>query len=394
MPSSLDRIKSAAQRQQNNQGPNAHRIMQETHETFQYGRTWVRAVQDGDTLGIGHLRAFQGKGMLAAFKEWYAKSWTEWKSSIKPLARLDKIPARQQEEAEEEYEQRLAQEEAGAGEIALKAREILEIINAFEADPEIAQTLQEVFETLARPARITLSPSGLNALLNEQLIRGNVREFPTQPMSGKSFPWERKYVSPANTATARNLVFPWLFQAFKRVSAQLNFEERVTQRLGPLMELATMDNNPESQNLNRLLSGTKEIGSMVVFNDKSQTMDPATGNFVDAGLLAVLLDRPTPDSNLILRAVQADVAFPETMAENDYELPQLNVLSDVTRLGEIEIQFVLNGQNGNVSREERNAILRIQSLLKSWLHREGRYQMALLPPGETKPTKRKRTRSH
>lgn len=352
--SRLDIIKAAAQRQREG-GNTAQKTIRDLKETVDLGDTFVHAVNEGDALGIGYRRVVLEKDFVTSLRTWYALSWSAWKEEIHILASLQ-------------------------GDLGQKAREVITVVEAFEGDPEIAETIAQVISEVIRPSRVILEAGRLTSFLNDMLVKGFVVEHKQKPLGIISFRWNDVFFAPGNTAVARRLAFPWIFRAFKQTMAQMQFDQRVSGKIRHLVNQTTMTNDPASQNLQRLLTRTTEVGTMVVFNDKSQVPIPGSKDFQNAGLLAVLIGRLTPGSSqLLLMDSVADLALPESM-KGPYELPFMDVKEDVTQ-GMLQVRFV-QAPGERMSREERNSVLQIQSLIKFWILREGRYRMQALPPGQ------------
>lgn len=139
-------------------------------------------------------------------------------------------------------------------------------------------------------------------------------------------------------------------------------------RIQPLLDQATLENNPEEQQLHKLLTFQDQVGMMVIW-DANLLMGEE-----EIGLLAVLIGRMVPASSFVLGGWIADqpLSLPN---EEAYELPTLLVYERPD--SGLEVGF----QQAQLSKEEWDSVRKIQRLIRRRLGLEGKFRIpALMQP--------------
>lgn len=338
-------------------------ILSEAHETLLASREFFQAIADGDALGIALFRGVYGYSPQQAPKEWFARSWKEWRETIQSLVSKDIDPSREDYDPSKEND------------TSKKARGILAMVNVFEDNPVAAQTLGQVLSEIGRPSRSVHSANQFTAFLTDLAVKGLAIRSSDKPGYRKAFQWEGAYYTRTNVLKAK-IAWPFVLKTLGRVRSFLKMQANVLPRIQELLNQATLSSDPEEQNLQRLLQRVTDEGSMVVLDPESQIRNKETGTYDPAGLLAILIERPDAGSStLCLMGVVTDQPFPSCMTEaGTYELPPLAVHQQVD--GELEIGFQIQNR---LPEDEFAAVMRIQHLLRQGLRQEGRFRMPALP---------------
>lgn len=344
------RLAAISDRRKEGEGKSVREILQETNEGLLYSDDFFRAIAEGDALGIAMFRNVYGHTPQKAAQEWFNRPWDAWKETIGSLS-------------------------TGESDTAKKAAEIVATVEVFQENPLLLAMFGEILGNIGRPSRQIYSETQFTAFLNELVVKGLAVRSADQPGHRKAFKWDGAWYTRASTQKAK-VAWPFVLRALGRVRRLQKVQGSVFPRIQDLLDQATIPSNPEEQNLNRLLQRVTDVGSMVVFDPESTIWNKETRQGDPAGLLAILIERPAiGSSTLYLMGVVADQPLaPAMMQESGYELPPLAVNVQID--AELEIGF--NIQN-KLERDEFDAVMRIQHLLRQWLKQEGKFRMPALP---------------
>lgn len=346
-----ERIAAIKERQTQTGGKSAATVLSEAQEGLLYSRDFFNAIGEADTLGIAYLRNTLGYPPAKATRGWYAKPWQYQVDEITSLA--------------------------NAGDET--AKRILETVQLFTENALLAQTLQTVIDEIGRPSRMIYNETQFNGLLGDLVQKGLALELPAPPGWRKSFKMKRVmdgkeknlYYTATSIVKAR-ISWPFVLKALGRVRAFAKTQQEVLSKIEPLMEGATLGSNPEEQTLQQLLTFTDKVGFILIWDDRTRIWK--NGKPEDAGLLATLIGRHQPNSNLILSGWIANNDNPLALPANeDYELPPL-MASTRLDMG-LEIGF----QQARLKKDEWESVMRIQHLIRRWMTLEGKFQVRALP---------------
>lgn len=335
-------------------GKSAGEELSEAQERLLHSRTFIETIGKADTIGIAYLKDVLGRAPAIATREWYDMSWEHQMTSLDSLAK--------------------AGSEAAAN--------VLATLQLFNDSPIFSKILQTVLDEIGRPSRMIYSEAQLQILLADLIFKGLAKELPAPPTSKKAFKLMRmiegketvRYYTSTNLTKSR-IAWPFVLKALGRVRAYAKIEKEILPKIQSLMEGATLGSNPEDQALQQLLTFPDKIGFVLIWDGKTRTW--RGGQPEDAGLLAILIGRYQPGTNLILTGWKADkpLALPENEA---YELPQ-TMISTKPDMG-MEVDF---RQAHRLEKGEWEAIVRIQRLIHWWLSQEGRFQILALTQAQT-----------
>lgn len=332
----------AALHEQRVQGKNVGQLLGEAREGLLYSKDFFTAMSNVDIVGIAYLRNILGYPLPKAITSWYSKPWKDQLASIVSLG--DEV-----------------------------TKKSLEIIQVFQENELLWQTLQTVIDEIGRPSRKLYSDAQFNSFLNDLVFNGLAMELEAPPSWRKAFRWQNKYYTATSLLKSR-LSWPFVVKALGRVRAYTSVQKEVMPRLQPLLDKATLENNPEEQQLNKLLTFPDQVGTMVVWDGNLRVGEE------EIGLLGALIGRLVPNSSFVLEGWVADqpLSLPE---EEAYELPPLLVYERPTDNG-LEVGF----QQTQLSRKERDSIQKIQRLIRRWLSLEGKFRIPALNAPTTTPT--------
>lgn len=336
------RLEEMKKRQEESGTPTIADVLTEAKEGILYSQDFFKAMTEIDTLGIAYLRNMLGYSPSKAAEAWYKKPWK------------DQVEAVSQNPA---------------------AKGAIETVQLFSGNDLLGQTLQTVIDEVGRPARRVVSGSQLAKLLGELHMEGLALELDHPPGFRKAFKLGSKWYTSTSVQKAR-IAWPFVLRALGRVRAFERVQGEIIPKIQPLLDLATLDSNPEEQNLNKILTFPDHTGGMIIWDadTKVRTKNEGEEKEEPAGLLAVHIGRLMTGSDLVLQGWVADK--PLSLPKDEcYELPHLTVLE---KFGgkELEVGFDTTGKK--LPKEDFNSILRIQRLIRYWLRQEGRFQMPAL----------------
>lgn len=338
------RERLAVIREQRAQGKSVGQVINEAHEGLLYSKEFFGAVADTDTLGIAYLRNVLGYPLPKAVERWYGKPWKDQLASI-----------------------------AGLGdEVAKRA---LETFQVFQENELLWQTLQIVVDEIGRPSKKIYSDAQFNGFLRDLVFKGLAMELGVPPGWRKAFHWQDKYYTATSLLKAR-LAWPFVVKALGRVRAYTTVQKEVMPRIQPLLDQATLENNPEEQQLHKLLTFQGQVGTMVIWDADLRMGEE------EIGLLAVLIGRMVPTSSFVLGGWVADQPL-SLPSEEAYELPSLLVYERPTDSG-LEVGF----QQARLSKEEWGSVQKIQRLIRRWIGLEGKFRIPALTQAKQQPQKR------
>jgi len=323
-----------ALREQRVQGKTAGQLLSEAQEGLLYSKDFFGAVADTDMLGIAYLRNILGYPLPKAIASWYARPWKEQLASISGLG----------------------------DEVAKRAFDTFQI---FQENPLLWQTLQTVVDEIGRPSRRLYSETQFNGFLRDLVFKGLAMELGAPPGWRKAFYWQDKYFTATSLLKAR-LAWPFVVKALGRVRAYTRVQKEVMPRIQPLLDQATLENDPEEQQLHRLLTFPGRVGTMVIWDAKLRMGEE------EIGLLAVLIGRMVPNSSIVLGGWVSDQPL-SLPSEEAYELPGLLIYERPADNG-LEVGF----QQTRLSKEEWNSIQKVQRLIRRWIGLEGRFRIPAL----------------
>lgn len=337
----------ATLREQRAQGKNVGQILNEAQEGLLYSKEFFGAVADTDTLGIAYLRNVLGYPLPKAVATWYEKSWKDQLASIIGLG--DEV-----------------------------AKRALETFRLFQENELLWQTLQVVVDEIGRPSRRIYNDAQFNGFLRDLVFKGLAMELKAPPGWRKAFHWRDKYYTATSLLKAR-LAWPFVVKALGRVRVYTAVQKEAMPRIQPLLEQATLENDPEEQQLHKLLTFPDKVGTMVIW-DANLLVGKE-----EIGLLAVLIGRMAPASSFVLGGWVADqpLSLPK---EEAYELPSLLVYERPD--GGLEVGF----QQSKLPKEERGSIRKIQRLIRRWLSQEGKFRIPALTQPAQQPKRTKSTK--
>jgi len=204
-------------------------------------------------------------------------------------------------------------------------------------------------------------------------------ELEVPPGWRKSFQWQNRYYTATSLLKAR-LAWPFVVKALGRVRAYTQVQKEVMPRIQPLLDQATLENNPEEQQLHKLLTFQDQVGTMVIWDANLRMGEE------EIGLLAVLIGRMVPASSFVLEGWVADQPL-SLPSEEAYELPTLLVYERPVDSG-LEVGF----QQAQLSKKEGDSIRKIQRLIRRWLGLEGKFRIPALTQFVQQPRKQERSK--
>lgn len=322
-------------------------IITEVHEGLLFSGDFLNAVEQVNRLGVTITRTTGGYPLNRAVQVWYQMPWAERRKFLDAYAGIE-------------------------GEGGDVARQHLQTIQLFEESPLLAQMLREVIDEMDRATRGIHTKNDFDLFLFWLADKSLAAHYPNPPGGKRSFEWQGKWYIPTNVTKAR-LAWPYVVRTLGRMRRQTEVDEKVLPRLAQLIEVATLDSNPENQYLNRLLVHADEEGSLVIYDPATRVGEERTG------LLAVLIGRrQAGDAALALMGVVSDKPLPAYMqGDQEYELPQLMIFERPD--GALEV----NLPKTNLPKEEHSAVLRILFLIRYWLRQEGIFRTPALPAKST-----------
>jgi len=338
----------AVLREQRAQGKSVGQILNEAQEGLLYSKEFFGAVADTDTLGIAYLRNVLGYPLPKAAAVWYGKPWKDQLASI-----------------------------AGLGDEVVKRA--LETFQLFQENELLWQILQVVVDEIGRPSRRIYSDAQFNGFLRDLVFKGLAMELEVPPGWRKSFQWQNRYYTATSLLKAR-LAWPFVVKALGRVRAYTQVQKEVMPRIQPLLDQATLENNPEEQQLHKLLTFQDQVGTMVIWDANLRMGEE------EIGLLAVLIGRMVPASSFVLEGWVADQPL-SLPSEEAYELPTLLVYERPVDSG-LEVGF----QQAQLSKKEGDSIRKIQRLIRRWLGLEGKFRIPALTQFVQQPRKQERSK--
>lgn len=289
-------------------------------------KLFFEAVAKGDSIAIYHRsREIPRRD---AVQEWLTLPWDEWLKRLRSLAESgDSI-----------------------------AQESVEVYETFADNQLLLSQLQSVLDRFERPCR-PIRTKGEVIVFLETLVAEGLAEKSQERPRRKAIHWDDTWYTPKRGVLIANL--GWLFVVMATIRAQRreSAERELLERLQPLLDLATLPSDPEDQGLTRLLKGEYEVVAIWESHFRWSGQDQ--------GLFALALERNHRGYCLIVKGCMADFQFPETMMEQEYELPLLVVEEKPDRT--FEARF---GKLPRLEKEEFQALRQVERLIHLRLNAE------------------------
>ena len=361
-PTLADRLRERSSQVATQDTRSAAQVVREFEEALAFTDDFFKAVEDGDTLVTVLHQASMGGSRIQAARACRAKSWGDWRGTIAVLARRE-------------------------GEQGGPATECLTTIALFEENAILAEALDGALSQIVRPARLIFSTDQFSGFLFDLVQKGLAVAHAERPGGVQSFEWRGQYYVAKRSATQARMCWGLVVRALNRARNQDEAFAKIEPLLIPLTDQVNLLNDLDQQNLHQIAHRGIRTGSMAFWEANSKIYDPSRPrgqNLVDAGLFGVAIERLEGAQDLVLlgAVTDPDHPLPEVMTSGAYELPLIFTTNEFQPNAALEVALRAKSVDA-LPREEREALRRIEHLIRRRLTDEGDFRVPALVAAES-----------